>query len=180
MTLILSRSEVASLLSLDDCIAAVEAAFRLHGEGRIPPPGILGMPAAGGGFHIKAALLPLARRYFAAKVNGNFSANAQRFGMPTIQGIVFLADAGNGEPLAVMDSIEITILRTGAATAVAAKHLAREGSQVATICGCGNQSEAARRLGLNRGSLIERLRKYGLAGRATDLHVATANAPVAA
>ncbi len=44
----------------------------------------------------------------------------------------------------------------------------------------GNQSEAARRLGLNRGSLIERLRKYGLAGRATDLHVATANAPVAA
>ncbi len=139
MTLILSRSEVASLLSLDDCIAAVEAAFRLHGEGRIPPPGILGMPAVGGGFHIKAALLPLAKRYFAAKVNGNFSANAQRFGMPTIQGIVFLADAGNGEPLAVMDSIEITILRTGAATAVAAKHLAREGSQVATICGCGNQ-----------------------------------------
>jgi two-component system response regulator AtoC len=34
----------------------------------------------------------------------------------------------------------------------------------------GNQSEAARRLGLNRGSLIERLRKYGLASRATDLH----------
>jgi alanine dehydrogenase len=139
MTLILSRSEVASLLSLDECIAAVEAAFRLHGEGRIPPPGILGMPAGSGGFHVKAALLPLARRYFAAKVNGNFSGNAQRVGMPAIQGIVFLADAGNGEPLAVMDSIEITILRTGAATAVAAKHLAREGSKVATVCGCGNQ-----------------------------------------
>jgi two-component system response regulator AtoC len=36
----------------------------------------------------------------------------------------------------------------------------------------GNQSEAARRLGLNRGSLIERLRKYGLAGRDTDLRAA--------
>lgn len=139
MTLILSRSEVASLLSLDECIAAVEAAFGLHGEGRIPPPGVLGMPGADGGFHIKAALLPQARSYFAAKVNGNFSGNAQRFGMPAIQGIVFLADAENGEPLALMDSIEITILRTGAATAVAAKHLARSGSKVATVCGCGNQ-----------------------------------------
>jgi ornithine cyclodeaminase/alanine dehydrogenase-like protein (mu-crystallin family) len=38
-----------------------------------------------------------------------------------------------------MDSIEITILRTGAATAVAAKHLARPESRVATVCGCGNQ-----------------------------------------
>jgi alanine dehydrogenase len=139
MTLILSRSEVASLLTLDECISAVEAAFRLHGEGRISPPGILGIPATGGGFHIKAALLPLARSTFVAKVNGNFFENAQRFGMPNIQGIVFLADGENGEPLALMDSIEITILRTGAATAVAAKHLARAGSKVATICGCGNQ-----------------------------------------
>jgi alanine dehydrogenase len=105
-----------------------------YGEGSLPPPGILGMPAADGGFHIKAALLPLARSYFAAKVNGNFSGNAQRFGMPAIQGIGFLADADNGEPLALMDSIEITILQTGAAMAIAAKHLARSGSKVATVC----------------------------------------------
>jgi ornithine cyclodeaminase/alanine dehydrogenase len=59
--------------------------------------------------------------------------------MPNIQGLVVLCDATNGYPLAVMDSIEITILRTGAATAVAAKHLARPDAKVATICGCGNQ-----------------------------------------
>lgn len=139
MTLVLSRADVARLLSLDDCIAAVEAAFRLHGEGRLVPPGILGMHVPGGGFHVKAALLPLSRTYFAAKVNGNFPGNAERFGLPTIQGIIVLADGANGEPLAVMDSIEITILRTGAATAVAARHLARRDSAVATICGCGNQ-----------------------------------------
>jgi alanine dehydrogenase len=155
LTLILSRSQVASLLTLDECISAVEAAFRLHGEGRIPPPGILGMPVAGGGFHIKAALLPLARNYFAAKVNGNFSGNPQRFGMPAIQGIVFLADGVNGEPLAVMDSVEITILRTGAATAVAAKHLARGGSNVVTVCGCGNQGRGQLRA-LSRVLKLER------------------------
>ena len=50
-----------------------------------------------------------------------------------------LCDATNGYPLALMDSIEITILRTGAASAVAAKYLARRDSKVVTICGCGTQ-----------------------------------------
>jgi ornithine cyclodeaminase/alanine dehydrogenase len=59
--------------------------------------------------------------------------------MPNIQGIIMLCDGENGYPLALMDSIEITILRTGAATAVAAKYLARDDAKVATICGCGNQ-----------------------------------------
>jgi alanine dehydrogenase len=136
VTLVLSREEIARKLSLDECIVAVERAFRLHGEGRLQPPGILGLPAPGGGFHVKAAFLPLQRSYFAAKVNGNFSGNV---GRPAIQGVVYLADGSNGEPLAVMDSIEITILRTGAATAVAAKHLARANARVVTVCGCGNQ-----------------------------------------
>ena len=138
-TLLLTRPDISALLTLDECIAAVEDAFRHHGEGRSPAPKVLGMPARDGGFHIKAALLSSSPPYFAAKLNGNFFYNAQRFAMPNIQGLIVLCDATNGYPLAVMDSIEITILRTGAATAVAAKHLARPDSRVATICGCGNQ-----------------------------------------
>lgn len=140
-TLLLTRRDVARLLDLDECIAAVEAAFRSRGEGRTPAAGILGIPAAEGGFHIKAAALEegFSRPYFAAKVNGNFSSNPQRLGMPAIQGIVVLCDAENGCPLAILDSIEITIRRTGAATAVAAKHLARADARVAAVCGCGNQ-----------------------------------------
>lgn len=138
-TLLLTRREVAALLSLDECIAAVENAFRLHGEGKASPPGILGVHARDGGFHIKAGLLEVGRTYFVAKTNANFPQNMQRFGLPTIQGIIVLCDAENGYPLALMDSMEITILRTGAATAVAAKYLARPESNVVTICGCGNQ-----------------------------------------
>ena len=138
-TLLLTRPDISALLTLDECIVAVEDAFRHHGEGRSPAPKVLGMPARDGGFHIKAALLSSSPPYFAAKLNGNFFYNAQRFAMPNIQGLIVLCDATNGYPLAVMDSIEITILRTGAATAVAAKHLARPDSRVATICGCGNQ-----------------------------------------
>ena len=59
--------------------------------------------------------------------------------MPNIQGAIYLADAANGSPLALMDSIDITRNRTGAATAVAAKYLARPDSEAVTICGCGTQ-----------------------------------------
>jgi alanine dehydrogenase len=138
-TLLLGRTDVAALLTLDECIGAVEAAFREHGLGNTQPPRVLGIPSVDGGFHIKAAMLDLSRRYFAAKLNGNFFRNQQRFSMPNIQGLIVLCDATNGYPLAVMDSIEITIVRTGAATAVAAKYLARADSKTVTICGCGNQ-----------------------------------------
>ena len=139
--LILTRTDVLDLLSLPECIDAVERAFRLHAEGRTLGPGVLGMPAAGGGFHIKAAGLVGERSYFAAKTNANFSENPRRGGLPTIQGTIVLADAANGTPLAVIESGSVTALRTGAATAVAAKFLARPDARTATIVGCGVQGE---------------------------------------
>lgn len=138
-TLLLTRGDVAALLDLDQCIEAVEQAFKMHMDGKTLPPRVLGIPSRAGGFHIKAAGLKLARTYFAVKTNGNFFENKAKFGMPNIQGIIMLCDGENGYPLALMDSIEITIVRTGAATAVAAKYLARPDSKVATIVGCGNQ-----------------------------------------
>ena len=142
-TLLLSRSEVAGLLSIEECIAAVERVFQLYGEGKTQPPGILGVHAHDGGFHIKAGLLDLDRSFFAAKINANFAHNANRFGLPLIQGVIVLADGQNGYPLAIMDSMEITIQRTGAATAVAAKYLARPDSKSILICGCGNQGRVS-------------------------------------
>jgi alanine dehydrogenase len=139
-TLILKRGEVASLLNLGECIEAVENAFRLDAEGRSLAPRVLETLTEDGGFHIKAAGLKVAdRTYYAAKVNGNFPQNMRRWGLPTIQGTIVLCDGERGYPLALMDSTEITTLRTGAATAVAAKYLARPDSKVAIICGCGVQ-----------------------------------------
>jgi len=138
---ILSRTDVLELLTLRDCIAAVEQAFRSHAEGHTFGPGVLGVPTVDGGFHIKAAGLGGQRSYFAAKTNANFPDNPRRHGLPTIQGTVVLADARTGEPLAVMDSGSVTALRTGAATAVAAKYLARRDARRATIVGCGVQGE---------------------------------------
>ena len=137
-TLLLSGKDVAELLTLSECIVAVEEGFRLLGEGKLPPPEILGLQGEQGGLHVKAAIFQNRRSYFVAKANANFPGNPKQ-GLPTVQGVVLVYDASNGIPLAVMDSIEITILRTGAATAVAAKYLARQDSKVATIAGCGVQ-----------------------------------------
>ena len=144
-TLLIKRGEVAELLDIGECIAAVERAFGLLAEGRVQRPGVLGVPARGGGFHIKAGLMGLGRSYFAAKVNANFPQNAARFGLPLVQGVIVLCDGENGYPLALLDSMEITVIRTGAATAVAAKHLARPGARVVTVCGCGNQGRVSLR-----------------------------------
>src|SRR6516164_3832968 len=137
--LILTAQDVRNLLTIDECIEVVELAFRLYGEHKTAPPSVLGVHTPGGGFHIKAGVLELSKPYFAAKVNGNFPNNWTQFGLPTIQGVLVLCDAQCGSPLAVMDSRDITSLRTAAATAVAAKHLARRDSRVVTICGCGIQ-----------------------------------------
>jgi alanine dehydrogenase len=141
-TLLLRREDIIALLTMEECIAAVEHAFRLHGEKQAAAPGMLGLHAENGAFHIKAGFLKRTRNYFAAKVNANYPENGARFHLPTIQGVIVLCDAENGRPLAIMDSMEITARRTAAASAVAAKYLARPESAILTLCGCGVQAQA--------------------------------------
>src|SRR6185436_2962613 len=114
-TILISRKQVAELLSIEDCMAAVENAFRLLGEGSVQPPKVLGIHASDGGFHIKAGMMYLDRNYFVAKTNANFPGNPKKFGLPTIQGVVEVFNGNDGRLLALMDSMELTIIRTGAA-----------------------------------------------------------------
>ncbi len=146
MTLTLTAEDVKRLLSLDDCITAVENAFRLHGEGEIEA-GVLSTHATDGAFHTKTAVVG---DRFGAKTNANFPSNPAKNGLPSIQGVMLLFDATDGRPLAVMDSMELTALRTAAATAVAAKYLAPRNAQTVMVVGCGKQGrvqlEAIRRV----------------------------------
>ena len=155
-TIILSRSDIAELLDYDSCIDAVENAFRSAAEGTTIPPSVLGTHVPGGGFHIKSAGMQSDRLYYAAKINANFPANPSLRGLPTIQGVLCLYDASDGRLLALMDSMEITSIRTAAATAVAARYLARPDSRAVTIIGCGNQGRS-QLLALSRIMKLERV-----------------------
>jgi ornithine cyclodeaminase/alanine dehydrogenase-like protein (mu-crystallin family) len=138
--LMLSRGEVAALMTPAEYLEAVEAGFRALAEGaaEVPPP--WHVAGEGGGFHGKGASLRLDRPYVALKLNGNFPANPTANGLPTIQGAILLFDGETGSPLAILDSIELTLRRTAAATALAARHLARRDSATLLVCGCGEQA----------------------------------------
>ena len=71
-TLLLQRRDIDQLLGMDECMDAVENAFRQYAEGKALPPKVLGLPSSNGVFHIKAGILGLERTYFVAKVNANF------------------------------------------------------------------------------------------------------------
>lgn len=139
MTLVLTRADLAPVLTLADCLPVVEDAFRRHAEGGTAPPQSMGMHAPAGTYHIKAALADA----FVAKINANFPENPRRHQLPTIQGVIVVFDTERGTPLAILDSALITTLRTAAATAVAAKYLSREDARTVTVIGCGLQGRAS-------------------------------------
>ena len=151
-TLVLSGGDVRKVLDMADCVRAVEDAFLMLGSGRALRPVVSSIRATDGGFHIKSAVITVGdTEYFVSKTNANYPANGSRHGLPTIQGTIVVHDAGNGAPLAVIDSIEITAMRTAAATAVAARYLAREDAGVLAVIGCGIQGlQHVRALGLVR------------------------------
>jgi ornithine cyclodeaminase/alanine dehydrogenase-like protein (mu-crystallin family) len=173
VTIVLTRSDVERLLDPAASIAAVEAAFRARGEARRFPSGVMGTHASSGTFHVKAAMNAGERSYYAAKINANFPSNPKQRGLPTIQGVLALFDAANGVPLAIMDSVAVTVLRTAAATAVAARYLAARDAQVATLIGCGAQA-AAQLDAVNAVRPLRRVFAYDLERAAAERFTQTA------
>ena len=140
--LIITRRDIQRVMSSADYLEAVELGFRAAAMGKASSPMPMEVPAMRGAFHAKGASISLGRDYVAVKVNGNFPDNPTRLGLPTIQGAILLADGGNGSLLAIIDSIEVSIQRTAAASALAATLLARPESATLLICGCGEQGRA--------------------------------------
>jgi ornithine cyclodeaminase/alanine dehydrogenase-like protein (mu-crystallin family) len=141
--LYLSQEDVAAVnLPMAEIIEALEIAFRDKGDGKTeapPKPGI--HPGGGDNFiHAMPAYIPSMRSAGIKWVSG-FVGNYKR-GLPYITGLLILNDAGTGLPISIMDCVWITGMRTGAATALAARYLARPESTVLGVLGCGVQGRS--------------------------------------
>ena len=141
--LYLSRTDVEAVgLTMAEIIESIEVTFRAKGEGRTempPKPGI--HPGDGDNFiHAMPAYIPDLKSAGIKWVSG-FPENPQK-NLPYITGLLILKNVETGLPLAVMDCVWITAMRTGAATAVSARYLARPESSVLGVLGCGVQGRS--------------------------------------
>jgi ornithine cyclodeaminase/alanine dehydrogenase-like protein (mu-crystallin family) len=165
--LYLSRADIEDLdFQMVDIIDAVEEAFKelAAGKAEMPPkPGI--HPPHDAFIHAMPAYLPSLSAAGIKWVSGypeNF-----RQGLPYISGLIILNDPNTGLPISVMDATWITAKRTGAATALAAKYLARPDSKILGVIGCGVQGRSNLEA-LRAVMKLEEVRAYDISP--TNLH----------
>ena len=141
MTLILNRAEVASVLQMNDCMDVVEAAFAELAEGTaVLPLRTAITPPDGLSLYMPAYLKKMGA--LACKVVTVYKNNPSLHNMPTTIGKVLLQDPATGNVICIMDGGYLTAVRTGAASGVATKYLARkDAAQIAGIFGAGVQAK---------------------------------------
>ncbi|OYR11456.1 cyclodeaminase [Brucella thiophenivorans] len=140
---ILTEADLREIISIDlESIACVEDAFRALAGGKVSMPPILRLdiPAERGEVDVKTAYIS-GLDSFAIKISPGFFNNPS-IGLPSTNGLMiqFSAKTGLIEAL-LLDNGYLTDVRTAAAGAVAAKHLARRDAQIATVMGAGMQAK---------------------------------------
>ena len=160
--LVLSKNDLDKVLRMKDVIGAVEEAFRgfALGQASMPPIVPMEVPKHNGFWAIKSALVNNSD-IIGLKLSCGYFDNPKKYGLPSIMGVVVVADSRNGTPLAVLDGFQITAYRTGAIAGVAAKYLARKDSKVAAIFGAGAQGRT-QLVALNEVLKLNEVRVYDI------------------
>ena len=160
--LVLSKKNLEEVLTMKDTINTVQEAFKglATGESIIPPLILMDIPKHHGGWGIKAGVLNN-QDVIGLKLSCGYFENPKKYNLPSIMGIVLIADLKNGTPLALMDGLQLTAYRTGAVAGVAARHLARKDSEVAAICGAGTQGRT-QLIALNEIFKLREVRVYDI------------------
>ena len=140
-TLLLSTSDLKKVLDMNDVLTAVENAFRLRGLDRVqmPPKVYLFFDKFNGDIRTMPSYIEDIG-VSAVKIVNVHSDNPKKYGMRTVMATIVLIDPANGSPISIMDGSIITDIRTGAASGVATKYLARKDSRNLGIIGAGSQS----------------------------------------
>lgn len=160
---IVTEAELRKTVGLDlPLVDVIEAAFASLATGDVVMPPILSMdlPAVNGEVDVKTAFLPGATG-FVVKISPGFFDNPS-LGLPSLNGLMVLLSARTGRVQAVfLDNGYLTDLRTAAAGAVAARHLAPSDVKVAGVIGTGAQA----RLQMQAAHLVRPFRKALVWGR---------------
>lgn len=140
-TLLLTGKQVKKILAMENVLGAVEDAFKHKGLEKVqmPPKAYLFYEKFDGDLRTMPSYVE-DMDVSAVKIVNVHPQNAKNYGMRTVMGLLVLIDPHTGAPLAIMDATHITDMRTGAASAIASKYLARPNPRVLGIIGAGNQA----------------------------------------
>lgn len=138
-SLILTQSDIHSVVKMSAVVPAIEAAFEAHGRGdtQMPVKVYLDLPEYHGDFRAMPAYMAGSA---GVKWVNSHPRNPVDHNLPSVLGMYILSDPATALPLAVMDATLLTALRTGAAAGVAAKYLARPDARTLGFVGCGAQA----------------------------------------
>jgi alanine dehydrogenase len=139
--LLLTGRQVKKLLEMKDVLGAVENAYRHKGLGKVqmPPKVYLFYEKYNGDLRTMPSYVE-DMDVSAVKIVNVHPDNAKNFGMRTVMAVLVLVNPHTGAPLAFMDATHITDMRTGGASAIASKYLARPNPRILGIIGSGNQA----------------------------------------
>lgn len=142
MVLLLSREDVSSLLTMPDALLQVEEAFRqlVLGTARVPQRIVMSDPAPGTTL-VMPGIIGGGMNALATKIVSVYKDNPVKHNKPTILAKIMVQDMETGEMVGIMDGGLITAMRTGAATGVSVKYLARKDSRAMGIFGAGVQAK---------------------------------------
>jgi alanine dehydrogenase len=138
MAVFLSESDVKSAIKMPEALATVEAGFRDYalGQATLLPRISHPLPGTGGIFRILAATLPIQKMFGLKTLTGIPGKRLEN----EIYFVILLFEMGGGALRAVVSANYLTGLRTGAASGVAAKYLAREDASTLGVVGAGRQA----------------------------------------
>ncbi|MCD6143797.1 hypothetical protein [Thermococcus sp.] len=138
--LLLSRKDLEKILPMRDVIEAVEQAFRelYYKKAKVPLRTIIEIEKHNGFLLYMPSYLEDSNA-LAIKVVSLYPENPKK-GLPSVLASVLVNDPKTGEPLALMEGTYITAMRTGAASGVATKYLARKDAKIVGIIGAGVQA----------------------------------------
>jgi ornithine cyclodeaminase/alanine dehydrogenase len=139
-TLILTQSDVRALLRMEDAVPAMEQVFAAHGRGETIMPHKIYLSLDKnftGDFRAMPAYFDGAA---GVKWVNSHPQNPARHKLPSVMGLYILSDPATALPLAILDATALTALRTGAAAAVASRHLAKPSPKTIGLVGCGVQA----------------------------------------
>jgi ornithine cyclodeaminase/alanine dehydrogenase len=168
--LFLTSADVTGLgITMPEVLGVIELTLNEHGKGQVqmPPKGRI-VPRANSEIEAMPAFIP-SQGALGMKWVGSFPENYRRQ-LPQTTALLVMNDVATGVPKVIMDATWITAMRTGAVTAISAKHLARRDSRVLGVIGCGTQGRS-NLLALDHVLPIEEVRVFDIRSEAAKDYV---------